>query len=162
MKKVLLPIAGTMAFIIALGLWAKGSNLVVKPTNQNTTDTKVVSLGDKKINVEIADTETKRQLGLGKRRSLPENQGMLFIFEKKQVFVNFWMKDMQFPIDIIWISNGKVIMIDKNVPIEPGVPDNKLTIYTTTQPIDYVLEVNSGFAQKNNINTGDLVSLPTP
>jgi len=69
------------------------------------------------------------------------------------------MKDMFIPIDIIWIDNGKVIQIDRDVQPEPGVDDSDLAFYIPADPIDYVLEVNARFCEKNLIEVGDVVDL---
>ena len=85
---------------------------------------------------------------------------MLFVFDNKQITPVFWMKDMQIPLDIIWIGSGKIVKIDENVPAPvAGTPDTKLTNYSSGSPIDYVLEVNSGFSGKNKIKAGDSVDL---
>lgn len=158
MKKILLPILGTAAFIIAVGLLVKstggigGEGLL---NTQVTSSKKEVVISGKTISVEVADTAAKRSIGLSKRSSLSPDSGMLFVFEKKQVIVNFWMKDMEIPLDIIWISDGKVVKIDKEVPAQKGVSDSMLEIYPSGRPIDYVLEVNTGYTTKNNIKVGD-------
>jgi len=61
----------------------------------------------KKISVEVADTVEKRSLGLGKRSGLENGWGMLFVFEKRKQH-GFWMKGMQFPLDIIWLDNHRI------------------------------------------------------
>ena len=65
------------------------------------------------IPVEVADTLKKRSLGLGKRASLKKGWGMLFVFEKREPH-RFWMKDMQFPLDIIWLDNHRIVHIIQN------------------------------------------------
>ena len=84
---------------------------------------------------------------------------MLFVFETKNVTPSFWMKDMQIPLDLIWIKDGKIVKIDKNAPVEKDVPDNKLKIYSAGSPIDYVLEVNAGYSEKNIIGEGSSVEV---
>ncbi len=162
MKKILLPILGTAAFIIAVGLLVKstgGMNGEGLLSSQVSSSQKQVVVSGKTINVDVANTEAKRSLGLAKRSSLGTDSGMLFVFDKKQAVVNFWMKDMEIPLDIIWISEGKIVKIDKEVPAQKGVGDNMLTIYPSGRPIDYVLEVNSGYTTKNNIKVGDTIDL---
>ena len=66
------------------------------------------------IPVEVADTLKKRSLGLGERTSLKKGWGMLFVFEKREPH-RFWMKDMQFPLDIIWLDNHRIVHIIHNV-----------------------------------------------
>ncbi|MFB5615404.1 MAG: DUF192 domain-containing protein, partial [Candidatus Nitrosomaritimum yanchengensis] len=99
-----------------------------------------------------------REIGLSKTDFLPDDEGMLFIFEGNDVHpVSFWMKGMSIPIDILWIDDGLVVQIDKSVQPEPGVPDNQLRLYPSKQPIDFVLEVNAGFSESNNIEIGSKI-----
>lgn len=161
MKKLLLPILGTVAFIIAVGLLVRNSYpfKTTSTGNSSAATTKTIKIGSVDIPVEIADTPAKRSLGLGQRSSLNANNGMLFVFEAKGVSPNFWMKDMQFPLDFIWIANGMIVKIDRYVSNQPGVPDAQLKVYSPGQPVDYVLEVNAGFADKNNFFVGEAVDL---
>lgn len=117
-----------------------------------------VLINNKKIAVEIAKTPAEQATGLGFRDFLGKDSGMLFIFEEK-VSVKFWMKDMKFPIDIIWISGDKIAGIAENVQPPTGAADENLTVYSPPEPVDYVLEVNAGFAAENGIKTGDKISL---
>ncbi len=118
-------------------------------------------VGDAEVEVKYANSKSERANGLSNVESLPENSGLLFMFEEPQTQPSFWMKDMNFPIDIIWISADKVVQVDYNVPPpEPNTPDEELIIYTPKQPVDYVLEVNGGFSQTNGIEVGSTVVLP--
>jgi uncharacterized membrane protein (UPF0127 family) len=165
MKQVLLPLLGVIIFIAAIGFFTKNPNtlnliLGGKPTPTAGPVAKTLTVGNKKVNIEVADTNDSRIKGLSGRESLGKDSGMLFVFDTKQVNFSFWMKDMLIPLDIVWVSNNKVIKIDKNVPFYPlGTPDNQLKTYNPGQPFDYVLEVNSGFTTTNNIKVGDPVTL---
>jgi len=164
-KQVLIPLGLVIVFIIAVGLFIQkypSYNATFKKDSEvQEVKQKTVTIGAKKIDVEIANTPVLRQKGLSNRSSLAENSGMLFVFDSKPVAEKFWMKDMLIPIDIIWIRNNKVSEIYKNVPFYPkGIPDNQLKIYSPKDPADYVLEVNSGFSDKNNFKVGDSVILP--
>lgn len=154
MKQVLLPILGAVLFILVVGL------ITQKLGRTPFSNKKEVKIGDLKILVLLADSQEKRKRGLSKVESLAENEGVLFVFEEKDVVPGFWMKDMLIPIDIIWINDGKIVKIDKNIaPGAPETPDSELKLYYPGQPIDYVLEVNAGFSSKNNIKTVDPVSI---
>lgn len=108
-----------------------------------------VLLGETTFKVEIVDTQDKRTLGLSGRESLPDDSGMLFVFENSY-FHGFWMKDMNFPIDIIWLDeNLKVVHIEKNVQ-----PESFPEVYLPDKPALYVLEINAGEAEKNSIKVG--------
>lgn len=118
-----------------------------------------VKINDIAIEVDIADNKQERSQGLSGRDSLAENEGMLFVFERHTT-PTFWMKDMNFPIDIIWISDERIVQIDESVPNpEPGTSLSKLPLYAPSQPVNYVLEVNAGFSEDNGIGVGDLVDL---
>ncbi len=112
-----------------------------------------------KINIEVAVSDEDKRKGLGGRQSLATDSGMLFVFSKPDRY-KFWMKGLSFPLDFIWISGDKIvdIFLDAKVP-EAGLADNALTIYTSNQPVDKVLEVNAGFVERNKIQIGDLIQL---
>ena len=111
------------------------------------------TIKDQTITVDIAATPAARARGLGGRLELPANSGMVFIFDKSERH-NFWMKDMFFPIDIIWIDGGQVVDITENVP-PPALGQLKLPLYSPANPANIVLEANAGFAAKYNIRVGD-------
>jgi uncharacterized membrane protein (UPF0127 family) len=128
-----------------------------QPTTNKKTKIFVKNI---KIDVDIAETPEEKAKGLSGRQSLKKNEGMLFIFENN-TYPIFWMKDMHFPIDIIWIADEKVVHIDRNVPVpEVNTPDSKLPLYKPPVGIDYVLEVNAGFAESHNIKLNDVVNIP--
>lgn len=104
-----------------------------------------------KIDIEIADNDYERQLGLMNRESMGEMQGMLFIFPTER-YQSFWMLNTLFSLDIIFINfNKEIVTIHKNT-----TPLSEQS-YPSTEPAQYVLEVNAGFCERNNINLGDRV-----
>ena len=112
------------------------------------------------VKIEIADTDDKKIKGLGGRESLGEDEGMLFLYSKKQN-PKFWMKGMKIPLDFIWISGDVVVDLLPKIP-PPDVnikSDSALALYSSTSLVDKVLEVNAGFIEKHNIKVGDLVKL---
>jgi len=136
------------AGILAYYLWGFGRATAYKKTK--------VLIGSTTFNAEIADTLSLRMKGLSGRRRLADNAGMLFIFPTVSE-QSFWMKDMNFPIDIIWILEGKVIGIEKDVATEPGKSVFALKSYPSPGPIDQVLEINAGLAERYGIKAGDAV-----
>ena len=105
----------------------------------------------KKISVEVADTVEKRSLGLGKRSGLENGWGMLFVFEKRKQH-GFWMKGMQFPLDIIWLDNHRIAYILRNVqPAKSGVIPPVMT-----PPVagNFVLEIDAGRADELKLQVG--------
>lgn len=117
---------------------------------------KKVRIDTSEIKVDLATNFLEQARGLGGRDKLEEDQGMLFMFSRDDYY-NFWMKDMKFPIDIIWIKNDTIIDMSQNVPIQPGVSDFKLISYSPHEKADRVLEVNAGFVSRNKIKVGDRV-----
>jgi len=115
-------------------------------------------IAGQKLNVEVAQTDAARQQGLSGREFLAENKGMLFEFTRAGKY-SFWMKDMKFPLDFIWIRDNKVVEITHNVVIEPNILDAALRIYLPQEEIDSMIEVNAGWATKNSIKTGDSARL---
>jgi uncharacterized membrane protein (UPF0127 family) len=168
MKKAIAVIS-ILALLVSAGTYvylAKNQKLNLKlpklpaATSISQPDLKTLKVANVALNIEIADTEEKRQKGLGGRKSLAEGSGMLFVFPQKQVFPSFWMKGMLIPLDMIWINKGFVVKIDKNVPAPAAeTPDSKLPFYRPNSAVDYVLEVNAGFSDKNGIKIGDSVDL---
>lgn len=112
-----------------------------------------VTINDTKIKVEIADTPEKKIKGLSNRESLATTSGMLFVFEDSN-YRNFWMKEMKFPIDIIWINNSIVVGIDKNAPT-PTI--DSIPVFKSPRPIDAVLEVNANITDSYGIKEGDVI-----
>ena len=104
-----------------------------------------------KIPVEVADTLKKRSLGLGKRTSLKKGWGMLFVFEKLKPH-RFWMKDMQFPLDIIWLDNHRIVHIIHNA--KPSNSKGEPEVMTSPVPVNFVLEIAAGRAAKFRLKTG--------
>jgi uncharacterized protein len=115
-----------------------------------------VSVGRNVFTVELATTTTEQMRGLSFRASLAKGSGMLFTFSPG--IQNFWMKDMNFPIDIIWIASGKVVGFAEHAAPQPGAPLWELTVYTSPDGVDRVLEVNAGTVTQDDIKVGDTVT----
>ncbi len=113
---------------------------------------KIVQIGDQKFFVELVRTPEKQAQGLGSRTKIRENEGMIFEFEKSAKHP-FWMKDMEFDLDILWIKEGKIVYIAKNVSHE------SLEIINPQITADKVLEINSGLSDKYNLKIGDSVKI---
>lgn len=112
-------------------------------------------IGKNKITIDVVDNFFSRAKGLSGRESLPPDHGMLFVFSFPQP-QSFWMHDMKFDLDIIWISKGKVVEITENVP-SPSKTNNVPKIVTPKVLADQVLEVPAGFAASHGIKVGDEV-----
>lgn len=109
------------------------------------------------VGVEIADSDVERIAGLSGRAGLASGRGMLFLHEESAV-QSYWMKGMAFPIDIIWIDGDEIVgFVEAAQPEEPP-----LTIYTSSEPVDKVLEVSSGFVAENGLKIGDILDIELP
>jgi len=115
-----------------------------------------VRIGETAFVVEIADTPEFRTQGLSDRPYLAKGRGMLFIFNPPSL-PSFWMKDMQFPLDIIWIREGRVAGTSEDLP--PALNAAFPPVYTPPTLVDYVLEVNAGEVARYNIKAGDPVEI---
>ena len=87
------------------------------------------------------------------RKYLPEDRGMLFVFEEEKIH-SFWMKNMLFPLDIIWMDNHKRIV---DIYKEALPCKDLCKTITPKAQAKFVLEVNSGFVEKNQLKIGDSV-----
>ena len=159
MRSILIPLLATALFIVVLGIFGGklGNGQILNPLAEEPK--KDITVGSVPLKVGVANDEAERKEGLSGKSSLPEAEGLLFDFGQKDIFPSFWMRGMLIPIDIIWINDGKITKIDKNLaPPEKDTPDSSLELYYPDKPIDYVLEVNAGFSDKNSLKVGDSVS----
>ncbi len=144
-----LKIVGSFAIVIAI--------LVVpffaSKTKIASDFSHTITIGSKALSVAYADTEIKREQGLSGTQSLGDNQGMLFFFDTS-VMPGFWMKDMNYPLDIIWINKDKkIVSVSENLD-----PKTYPQTFSPSEPIQYVLEVQSGFYKTNSLKVGDSLS----
>ncbi|MEX0933419.1 MAG: DUF192 domain-containing protein [Candidatus Paceibacterota bacterium] len=111
------------------------------------------------IQVALAETNLERQTGLSRQRTIGENEGLLFIFNESAE-QRIWMRDMYFPIDIIWLDDDfEIVDIKKNATPESFRSVRDREVFTPRMPARYVLEARSGFAGTHNLVTGDTFSL---
>jgi uncharacterized protein len=169
--KIILVVAAGLVFLAFISYpWGKNMEIPMKinentyQTNQNTK--KTLKIGEISLNVEIADTEIARTQGLSGKVAkdgdpigleLGENEGMLFVFEREENY-GFWMKDMNFAIDMAWLDkNKKIVYIESDVRPETYLK-NPPQIFGSNVTSLYVLETPSEFLVKNNIKIGDFVA----
>lgn len=113
----------------------------------------VLTIKEIPIVVEIANNPATRIRGLGGRESLPEKEGMLFAFAKSGRY-EFWMKDVKFPIDIIWFDQDFKVVDLKEIILPSTYPET----FSSKEKARFALEVNSGFVHKYGIKIGDSAS----
>jgi uncharacterized protein len=119
----------------------------------SNTKQPTIELGGSKLNLEIARTPTEQTKGLSGHPPLRDNQAMLFVFPTKTI-QSFWMKDMLFPIDIVWLDDNKIVKISKHLQPEGTKPEN---IYHSDFKVNNVLEIKAGQADALSLHTGDIV-----
>lgn len=152
MKKVLLLFA---LLLIIIGGLVLVQNYLKEGNVSFFKKTPIITINNQKFKVTIASSQQEKEVGLSETKSLSENQGMIFLFEKPDYY-SFWMKNMKFPIDIIYINNDTIVTIKNNVPLIKT--QENPTIYSSTQPADKVLEIQAGFSEKYKFKNGDKVT----
>jgi uncharacterized protein len=122
-----------------------------KPPVLRKQDISQVVINGQVVKVELAVSREERYRGLSNRKSLGADQGMLFVFSDYAPR-SFWMNEMLIPLDIIWIKDDKIVGIAYSVATAPP-----LVSYHSPEPVNYVLEVNAGWAKTYSITTGNTV-----
>jgi len=144
-----------IGFIVILLLF---SAFVVLQIDKTPKPASKIAFKNQTYAVELAKTPKDQQLGLSGRKSLPQDQGMLFVFTTAAKYP-FWMKEMNFPLDMIFIKDNKIVTIFTNVPVPKDPKATNIPVYTPTQPANYVLEINAGQVKKYNFKNGDTVKI---
>lgn len=134
-KKLLL----FLSFLLFLVLGVSGRSAFFQ--KEVSLETARVQIGEKVFTLEIAETQEARRLGLGNREELCPQCGMLFLFATPDKHA-FWMKDMRFPLDIVWLSGQRVVDLRRSV--EPGSQE----VYSPGEPADRVLELPATAARE--------------
>ena len=149
-------ILGTIGFFIVLYFVALNTiqSEQISDKNFQASSAQYMEIGGQKIKLDLALTEAAQEQGLSGRASLDADQGMFFVFPAPGKYL-FWMKDMNFPIDMIWLDqNLKVVYIK-----EDAEPASYPASFGPTVDAKYVLEVVNGFSKNNNVQTGDQAQL---
>jgi uncharacterized protein len=140
---ILLSIAASLALLLTGVFMLSNKNDVVN-----------IKMGDQNLSVMVADTDNERERGLSGKKSLANDEGMLFVFNEAGP-QGIWMKDMQFSIDIIWIDQNNIVQ-----GITPSVsPDSYPTTFTSPTDVKYVLEVNANWAKQHNLRAGAILEV---
>jgi len=139
----------TLSFLVVSGalLWPH-----LQPSS---AETRTVDLSG--FRLEIADTDDARRVGLGGHAPLHLDEGMLFVFTSDGIYP-FWMNGMTFPLDIIWLDDGKVV--DVATLAAPKTGDLVPAAHAPTVKADMVLELNAGRAKQLGVEPGSIVILP--
>lgn len=135
----------------------ENQTLLVETAEKIQKTTKTLKIGENILNIEVADTDIKRELGLSGKEGLALNEAMLFVFNTPGYY-GIWMKDMNFAIDIAWLDkNKKIIYLKENV--SPQTYPEVFTAQQKSLPIlsMYVLETPANYFENSKIKIGDLV-----
>ncbi|MCX6713394.1 MAG: DUF192 domain-containing protein [Candidatus Vogelbacteria bacterium] len=155
---LIILLAGISVYSIANERFNDRSNGQTAHAGNNPTTAIIpvvnLAIGKAKITAEVVETPAERERGLSGRTVLPENEGMLFVFDRPGQH-KFWMKDMNFPIDIIWLGPNKIV-IDITANLATSTYPNSVT---SRVPAFFALEVNASWAEKNEIKIGDQATI---
>jgi uncharacterized membrane protein (UPF0127 family) len=145
-----------LRLIVVGGLIGLGASTFVKVSMANPSlctaayrHDLTIKIGDNYINAEVPENAQKKETGLSGRACIGPDQGMLFVFSKPDKY-DFWMKDMKFPIDIVWLNENKMV-IDVTPELSPSTYPKT---FTSKDLSKYVLELQAGRAQQLNIGEG--------
>ena len=123
----------------------------------------IAEIGKNKIKLEVAISQQQIEHGLMERQSMPEDQGMVFLFRPEST-VRFWMFDCFMSLDMMFIKDGKIQKISRDVPPYKGTDKAKAPLYPSDGEITVteVIEVNAGYCKRHGINDGDSVKFDLP
>ncbi|MEJ2477415.1 MAG: DUF192 domain-containing protein [Desulfobacterales bacterium] len=115
-----------------------------------------VAVKGHELTIELATTPEARSCGLSLRDNLPANRGMLFVYAEPEI-LTFWMKNTRMPLSIAFIdAAGRVVGIQKMSPFPTT------TVYASSVPALYALEVNQGWFEENGVGVGDVIEFNLP
>ncbi len=139
-------------------LIATGLFIIVTRRMENTKRMPQLTISDKvTISVDIEDTDEKRALGYSGHKPITFSEGKLFVFSVPGNYL-FWMKDMLFDLDFIYIRKNKIVDLKENIP-SPQNNKGEIAYVNATVPFDSVLEVKSGFVKKYGVRVGNSVKV---
>lgn len=144
--------------LIASAVFSGCKRQTVAPEIQQLPKFSKLKLGEKTYSIELARTPQELQQGLSDRDQIGSD-GMLFVFSSKGRPI-FWMIDMRFDLDFIWIADGKIVEIQENIPKpQPGQTPSQLPRYSPKEQVDMILEVEAGFVKREGVAVGDGVKI---
>jgi len=156
---VAVVVAGASATFAAQAIHEDATELPWTWTLGSYRETANVVVGDTNVTVEISDTPELRERGLSYHAELSLNSGMLFVYTDSGRRI-YWMKGMEYCLDIVWINDGVIVGAAESVCPEPGVADADLGRYGSPSPVQYVLELPAGWLREHGYTTGTPVTIP--
>jgi uncharacterized membrane protein (UPF0127 family) len=149
---LLLVVAVLLAWYASSGPGSQPARDFADQFSGDTAPTRAVING-RAFNLEVASDTASRGVGLGGRDDLAEDSGMLFVFPLEGLH-RFWMKDVSFPLDLIYIAGNGTIMDIQGMLPEPGVADADLTLYEPPVKVLLAMEIDGGLARRLGIEEG--------
>lgn len=154
-KKFLYALFGLFCLAVlgsVLGLgFPKGVNKA--PSQFPSLTKREIVIRDEKMTLYIADTDTERQQGLSGSTRLQDDEGMLFVFPEKDLH-SFWMKDMKYPLDMIFLNDNRIVDTFNNLS-----PETYPKLFAPKEPANYVIEFNDSAIERLGLKTGDTILL---
>jgi len=145
---------GSIAVLVALHGCSNNSDErahAAPEAAKKTSALPLITVGEVALHVEIVQTDAERMRGLMFREQLPEDQGMLFVFEEAHI-QTFWMRNTFIPLDIAFIdAEGHIVDIQHMAPLD------ETKSYVSPVPVPYVLEVNAGWCERHQVKIGEMV-----
>ncbi len=130
---------------------------VMQVKEKPTPSIQTLTIGNARLDVTLADTYEKREQGLSGKPKMAENEGMLFTFPVSGTWT-FWMNDMLFDLDFIYIKDQQVIAVKERIPA-PKNNNGTVALIEPKKEFDWMVEVNAGWVENNTIKIGDRVRL---
>lgn len=115
---------------------------------------RMITIGDTVLTVEIARTREEHEIGLSNRPTLPQDHGMLFLFDHQDTY-QFWMPHMYFALDMVWFGNDRTIVDITH----DATPESFPNLFEPKDPARYVLEVPAGYADLHGWKEGMLLTV---
>ncbi len=125
----------------------------------DTVAVEIITAGDTlEVQAELAASEEQRQLGLMERTQLPEDHGMLFVYDEVQdSTASFWMYRTRIPLDIAFVDTaGRIVAIRTMQPCESPYAQ-RCPVYPAGAPFSSALEMNQGYFQRHGVQLGDII-----
>jgi uncharacterized membrane protein (UPF0127 family) len=155
-KSAWLTTAAVTILFVGISVWVVMS--AYSGLNKESQSQSAYLVGDTYcLQLDVARSPEKKRRGLSDRRTLAANEGMLFLYEKPGRY-GFWMKDMDFPIDIIWLDKDNRVVGLKREARPESFPET----FRPDKSAKKVIEVVSGFTKTENINLGDRLKIFGP
>lgn len=147
---------GASLIVLAAVAWVVRLDRPPTSPGRETLPEATAQIRGRTFYLDVAASSSAREIGLSNTDTLPEDRGMLFLYDQPDYY-QFWMKGMTFPIDIVFIRESTVVFIASSVP--PPIGDSELPRYGPDEPVDKVLEINAGLCDKYGIQAGDAVEI---